>query len=130
MHVNILKLFAVFFILKDVNSRKFMVPDAYTIKEIKNNYGGDLITALYEFISGFPLQHITIGFDYSINERFIEHLLRVLHDGKIVAMTFNFSNPDIVEKYFSYLSHQTENFYESSTLFLGRHRIYEYLLIE
>ncbi|XP_050500122.1 ionotropic receptor 40a isoform X2 [Diabrotica virgifera virgifera] len=45
-------------------------------------------------------------------------------------MTFNFSNPDIVEKYFSYLSHQTENFYESSTLFLGRHRIYEYLLIE
>ncbi|XP_056633936.1 ionotropic receptor 40a [Diorhabda sublineata] len=101
-----------------------------TTDNVKRQFGGDLVTAVYEFVGGFPLQEITIGFDTSFENQFIEYLVKVIQQGQISIITFNLSNPDVLEKYFDYLSYQTEQFLGASSLFFGRHRLYELLLIE
>lgn len=40
------------------------------IENVRKYYGGDLATAIYEFIAGFPLSEVTIGFDRSVGKVF------------------------------------------------------------
>ncbi|CAH1142302.1 unnamed protein product, partial [Phyllotreta striolata] len=89
----------------------------YGIDNIRKDFGGDLATAIYEFLAGFPLSEITLCFDNSVDTNFFDHLVRVLQRGHITTMTFNLSDPDVQENYFHFVVTQTEQYLPLTNLF-------------
>ncbi|KAL1512813.1 hypothetical protein ABEB36_002337 [Hypothenemus hampei] len=61
--------------------------------------------------------------------KLIKHLVRKLLSGRVSVMLFNFSLIDSQEKYFEYLSKQTENHWSITTLFFGSPKLYEHVLL-
>ncbi|KAJ8928413.1 hypothetical protein NQ314_019002, partial [Rhamnusium bicolor] len=100
------------------------------IEDMRNEYGGDLATAVFDIINGFPLQKISVCFDNHTDPNFIQLLLKLLSDHDISFRLFNLTTLDIQEKYFDFLSHHTENYLEAYTIFFGKHRLYEHILLE
>ncbi|XP_074037326.1 ionotropic receptor 40a isoform X2 [Leptinotarsa decemlineata] len=61
---------------------------------------------------------------------FVEHLVKQLKNGTVLITIFNIAITEMQERYFEYLSYQTENHLESYNIFFGTHRLYEHLLLE
>ncbi|XP_066137961.1 ionotropic receptor 40a [Euwallacea fornicatus] len=99
------------------------------LQKLRRNYGGDLISATYEIVKSFPENKLIICFDMT-DHHLITFLLPKLEKGNISVTLFNFSSLEALDKYFDLLSYQTKNYLPATTIFFGKHKLYEHILLQ